>query len=178
MLRLDIYYNDPAVLIYETTVPLQLNAMQPFRVFARWRSLSVNECGHGEIQRETTPNGQKLSSISIAASSQCKSTSSRDQSWKSQPSMTGIFEVNDNNEAIFNAAVAPILPQVLQGKPSNFFAYGHSRSGKTHTIIGYDYETTKRARSLSSFYPSSNARARSSERKRWQRPIRYWDSHV
>jgi hypothetical protein len=118
-------------------------AMQPFRVFTRWRSLSADECGHGEILRETTPDGQTLSSISIAAPSQSKSISSRNQSWKSQPPMTGIFEVNDNNEAIFNAAVAPILPQVLQGKPSNFFAYAHSGSGKTHTIIGYDYETTK-----------------------------------
>lgn len=54
--------------------------------------------------------------------------------------MTGIFEVNDNNKTVFDAVVAPILPRVLQGKSSNFFAYGHSGSGKTHTIIGYDYE--------------------------------------
>lgn len=117
--------------------------MQPFRVFARWRSLSADESGHGEIQRERTQNGLTLSSISIAVPSQSKSLSSRDQSWKSQPSMTGIFDGSDNNETVFNAVVAPILPRVLQGKSSNFFAYGHSGSGKTHTIIGYDYENAE-----------------------------------
>ncbi|KAJ5389984.1 uncharacterized protein N7496_001052 [Penicillium cataractarum] len=118
--------------------------MQPFRVFARWRNLSADETDHGEIQHEITPNNSTLSSMSIATPSQSKSLSNRDQSWKSQPSMTGIFEVNDNNETVFNAVVAPILPRVLQGKSSNFFAYGHSGSGKTHTIIGYDYENTEK----------------------------------
>jgi hypothetical protein len=81
--------------------------------------------------------------MSIALPSQSKSLSNRDQSWKSQPSMTAIFEVRDNNQTVFNAVVAPILPRVMQGKSSNFFAYGHSGSGKTHTIIGYDYENTE-----------------------------------
>lgn len=57
--------------------------------------------------------------------------------------MTGIFEAHDNNKTVFDAVVAPILPRVLQGKSSNFFAYGHSGSGKTHTIIGYDYDNAE-----------------------------------
>lgn len=113
--------------------------MQTFRVFARWRDLSADESGHEEIQRETKQTGP-LSSISIATLSKSKSVSSRDQLWKSQPSITGIFETNKNNQNVFNTVVAPVLPRVLQGKSSNFFAYGHSGSGKTHTIIGYDYE--------------------------------------
>ena len=84
-----------------------------------------------------------LSSISITVPSKSKSVSSRDQSWKSQPSITGIFEAHDNNKTVFDAVVAPILPRVLQGKSSNFFAYGHSGSGKTHTIIGYDYDNAE-----------------------------------
>lgn len=36
--------------------------------------------------------------------------------------------------------VAPTLPRVLNGQSCNFFAYGHTGSGKSHTIIRYDFE--------------------------------------
>ena len=34
----------------------------------------------------------------------------------------------------------PILPRVLQGKSSDLSANGHTGIGKSHAIIGYDYE--------------------------------------
>jgi hypothetical protein len=39
--------------------------------------------------------------------------------------------------------VAPAIPKVLQGTSCGVFAYGHSGSGKTHTVIGYDYTNDK-----------------------------------
>jgi Kinesin motor domain len=45
---------------------------------------------------------------------------------------------------VYNAVVASSLPKVLEGASCSFFAYGHSGSGKTHTIIGYDYEQSDR----------------------------------
>ncbi|KAH8432464.1 kinesin family protein [Aspergillus melleus] len=114
--------------------------MQPFRVLARWRPLSSDEAGQAEIQREYTHQDSHPSSISIAAPLQSQSIPSRDRSWQSGPSFTEIFEADDNNKTVFDAVVAPILPRVLEGQSCNFFAYGHSGSGKSHTIIGYDYE--------------------------------------
>ncbi|KAB8071094.1 P-loop containing nucleoside triphosphate hydrolase protein [Aspergillus leporis] len=66
--------------------------------------------------------------------------SALERPWKSEAAFTKAFEVNDNNKALFEAVVAPTLPHVLNGRSCNFFAYGHSGSGKSHTIIGYDFE--------------------------------------
>ncbi|KAI9038881.1 kinesin family protein [Aspergillus affinis] len=110
------------------------------RVLARWRPLSSDEAGQQEIEREYTHRDSHTSSLSIAALLQPQSVPSRDRSWQSGPSFTEIFETDDNNKTVFDAVVAPILPRVLEGQSCNFFAYGHSGSGKSHTIIGYDYE--------------------------------------
>ncbi|OJJ96628.1 hypothetical protein ASPACDRAFT_46799 [Aspergillus aculeatus ATCC 16872] len=55
---------------------------------------------------------------------------------------TQTFEATATNRTVFESVIAPILPLVLNGGTSNVFAYGHSGSGKSHTIIGYDFEHT------------------------------------
>lgn len=107
----------------------------------RWRPLNPSEAETGEIQREYGQHhSNPQSCVSITSPLQAKALSTREKSWKSGFSFDGIIECNDNNHLVFNRVVAPIIPEVLEGKPCNFFAYGHSGSGKSHTMIGYDFE--------------------------------------
>ncbi|KAH8703693.1 P-loop containing nucleoside triphosphate hydrolase protein [Talaromyces proteolyticus] len=114
--------------------------MPRFQVFVRWRPLSANESGEGEIKREYSENN---STISISAPPQSKTLSRRNIAWKSGSSFSGIFDANDNNKIVFDSVVSPVLSNVLQGQCCNFFAYGHSGSGKSHTIMGYNYDNSE-----------------------------------
>jgi len=42
-----------------------------------------------------------------------------------------------DNEAVFGEAVAPFVSNVMLGQKTCIFSYGHTGSGKTHTIFGY-----------------------------------------
>lgn len=106
-----------------------------FNVYVRWRPLSPNESSTSEFQRDITQHG---TSKSILISSQAKGERSR--TWKSGHSFTHVFPGSAINKDVYEGVAAPTLEKVLQGAACNFFAYGHSGSGKTHTIIGYDYE--------------------------------------
>ncbi|KAJ5265743.1 hypothetical protein N7524_006761 [Penicillium chrysogenum] len=115
--------------------------MSAFKVWMRWRPLNPSEAETGEIQREYGQHhSNPQSCVSITSPLQAKALSTRERSWKSGFSFDGIIECNDNNHLVFNRVVAPIIPEVLEGKSCNFFAYGHSGSGKSHTMIGYDFE--------------------------------------
>ncbi|CAG8160031.1 unnamed protein product [Penicillium salamii] len=106
------------------------------KVWARWRPLKSTESPNEEITRESNSN-QSQHQISITAQTQLPA---REKSWKSRHTFNGIIEPNETNDIVYNGLVAPIIPDVLRGQCSNFFAYGHSGSGKTHTMIGYDFE--------------------------------------
>jgi hypothetical protein len=108
--------------------------MQLFDVFTRWRPLPADERTKPEIKRQYEERSNSPLSIALA------STNSSDRPWKSGAAFTQVFETGDNNKTVFDATVAPVLPKVLDGGSCNFFAYGHSGSGKSHTIIGYDFE--------------------------------------
>lgn len=119
--------------------------MSTFKVWARWRPLNSFESQNGEITRASDGdhNRQRQGiSISIAASAQSPTHSSREKSWKSGLSFDGVIEPHENNNVAYNRIVRPIIADVLQGRCCNFFAYGHSGSGKTHTMIGYDFENS------------------------------------
>ena len=117
--------------------------MNPFKVWTRWRPLDPTDSQNGEIIRGYNQDyhHQPLR-ISIAASPEVQALSSRERSWKSDFSFDGAFEPDENNNVVYNRIVAPIIPDVLRGRCCNFFAYGHSGSGKTHTMIGYDFENS------------------------------------
>ena len=115
--------------------------MSAFKVWARWSPLQPIESQKGEIQRESDQHGSNPESrISVTSPAPAKALSSRERSWKSGSSFDGIIEPDENNHVAFTRVVAPIIPEVLQGKCCNFFAYGHSGSGKTHSMIGYDFD--------------------------------------
>ncbi|KAF5856147.1 hypothetical protein ETB97_007830 [Aspergillus alliaceus] len=112
--------------------------MHQFKVYPRWRPLSPGEATTPEIQRTHNQHDSGRVSTSLTPASR----SLTERPWKSEAAFTRVFEANDNNKVVFEAAVAPTLPHVLDGRSCNFFAYGHSGSGKSHTIIGYDFENS------------------------------------
>ncbi|KAL4886463.1 P-loop containing nucleoside triphosphate hydrolase protein [Aspergillus karnatakaensis] len=113
--------------------------MSTFKVYARWRPLPPNEdeTQRHEITHEyntCSNNNEPKTRISITSPS-----SIAKGSWKSNFSFDTIFHPTDTNHTVSTHLLPPILPTILAGKTANFFAYGHSGSGKTHTMIGYDF---------------------------------------
>ena len=113
------------------------SSRQSIGVYARWRPLTEFETTAGEIDHSMSLKEKSLLSVSITPQS-----SSSDGQWNSQSAFRGVLRPQDNNLVVFNAVAASSLPKVLEGATCSFFAYGHSGSGKTHTIVGYDYEQT------------------------------------
>ena len=107
--------------------------MNQFRVFTRWRPLASSDGPQTEIKWKCEEHANARMSMSLVPSGP------NSRPWKSEAAFTQVFEASDNNQSVFDAVVAPTLPEVLKGHCSNFFAYGHSGSGKSHTIMGYDF---------------------------------------
>lgn len=117
-----------------TTAP----SLRECKAYVRWRPLTPSEATVGEIGRQIDQQGGQTYSIQLKSH---ESQPGRPPSWKSSTaSISNVFTGETNNKAVFETVVQPTLPAVLDGAVCNFFAYGHSGSGKTHTIIGYDYE--------------------------------------
>lgn len=114
-------------------------------VFARWRPLFDAETKSGTIDRTTAPSS--LLSISIN-----RAASPSDRPWKSPAAFSHIFDPEDDNTTVYKKVVQPAIPKVLQGESYSFFAYGHSGSGKTHTIIGYEQTPAGLGLSLAAAY--------------------------
>ncbi|KAJ0415231.1 P-loop containing nucleoside triphosphate hydrolase protein [Aspergillus carlsbadensis] len=114
--------------------------MHPFDVFTRWRPLPPPEAQTliQQINRVHIKHSNRFISTSLTAPEPTRTTHSRP--WKSDPVFTHVFEGHETNKTVFETVVSPILPRVLKGETCNFLAYGHSGSGKSHTIIGYDFE--------------------------------------
>ncbi|RHZ72407.1 hypothetical protein CDV55_108734 [Aspergillus turcosus] len=111
--------------------------MQSIKVFIRWRPLSPSESNTPEISRTQHPHP---TNNTLALSLTPPPSHKLSRPWKSDAAFTRIFTAKDNNKAVFEAVVAPTLPRVLNGQSCNFFAYGHTGTGKSHTIIGYEFE--------------------------------------
>lgn len=108
------------------------SAAQPLSTFARWRPLTEFELEDGSFDRSTSLGKNELYSIAIEHPAH--------KPWKSAAAFKEAYEPTDDNAKVFESAVSAALPKVLNGASCSFFAYGHSGSGKTHTIIGYDYD--------------------------------------
>ncbi|KAK2810684.1 hypothetical protein FQN50_002727 [Emmonsiellopsis sp. PD_5] len=108
--------------------------MHQFKVFTRWRPLLPSESNSPEIKRNYEEHNSSRVSISMTP------PTPSGRPWKSEAAFTQVFETDKNNESVFDAVIAPTLPLVLNGRSCNLFAYGHSGSGKSHTIIGYDFD--------------------------------------
>jgi hypothetical protein len=49
---------------------------------------------------------------------------------------TEVFKANSEQVQVFDAAMSPLVENLLQGQHSLLFAYGITNAGKTHTIMG------------------------------------------
>jgi hypothetical protein len=103
----------------------------PMTVHVRWRPLNESEAASGELSHDHTSTNN-LVSINLP-----KTGSNRE--WKSPPAFTTVFPPESSNATVYQTIVAPSMSTVMSGSTCNYFAYGHSGSGKTHTIVGYDY---------------------------------------
>jgi hypothetical protein len=108
-------------------------------VYARWRPLAASEAVLSEIDRQTDSASRSLTSVSIK-----RRALAEDHLWTSPAAFHTVFNPEDDNAKLYNHVVAPSIPRVLQGENASFFAYGHSGSGKTHTVIGYDLQLQER----------------------------------
>tara|TARA_R110002003_G_scaffold3_34_gene249 strand:- start:17989 stop:19299 length:1311 start_codon:yes stop_codon:yes gene_type:complete len=107
-------------------------------VYARWRPIATSEAVLEEIARQTDSTSHSLTSVSIK-----RRALAEDGLWTSPAAFHAAFNPEDNNAKLYNDVVAPSIPRVLCGENASFFAYGHSGSGKTHTVIGYDLRESR-----------------------------------
>ncbi|KAF3313288.1 hypothetical protein TWF173_006027 [Orbilia oligospora] len=119
--------------------PKKAQKLTPFSVYIRWRPLP-EEPGATEIKK-TQSSASDGHSVSLSLPDASGPSSSRGaRSWTSAPSFTKVFEADNNNRGVYEDVVSQTFPKIMAGKTCNFFAYGHTGSGKTHTIVGYDHE--------------------------------------
>lgn len=105
-------------------------------VYVRWRPLVGAETTTGSVEHST--NSSPSSSL-LAVTVHRRQTPS-DKPWKSAAAFTAVLNDTASNLAAFAAVVQPTVPRVLVGGCCSFFAYGHSGSGKTHTVVGYEQD--------------------------------------
>ncbi|KAI0874266.1 kinesin-like protein [Hypoxylon argillaceum] len=115
----------------------QNKSQKQLDVHIRWRPQNDAEVSDGQIESQTTPAANARSLLSISVRPPGLGTA---RPWTSPPAFRAVLGPDDDNAHVYERIVAPVIPQVLRGSSCNFFAYGHSGSGKTHTIIGYDYD--------------------------------------
>ncbi|TMW66053.1 hypothetical protein Poli38472_003818 [Pythium oligandrum] len=90
------------------------------KVFLRPRPLAASEQGDDLVRYEFNEASKDLHVVPSA---------------KSFKHFAGILSP-DNTQA-YAQAIRPLLPEILAGRSGCCFAYGHTNSGKTHTIFGY-----------------------------------------
>ncbi|KAF3902456.1 Kinesin-4 [Orbilia brochopaga] len=117
--------------------PKPSQQLASFDVYVRWRPLP-DEPGTTSIEKSTAESGD-YQSVSISQPTSSSSSSRSTRSWSSAASFTRIFEPADDNKTVYDNVVSQAFSRILAGKTCNFFAYGHTGSGKTHTIVGYDH---------------------------------------
>lgn len=105
-------------------------------VYARWRPLAPHEAGRGAMECQTSRNNTHgLNCVSI--------NSGGSRAWSSPAAFRAVYGPEEGNGAVYDGVVARSIARVLRGETCSVFAYGHSGSGKTHTILGYDFGEEK-----------------------------------
>ncbi|PHH85645.1 hypothetical protein CDD83_137 [Cordyceps sp. RAO-2017] len=125
------------------------SAPASIHVFARWRPLGESQAG--PVQYSTTGSDAAPTSL-LAVSVQGPTDEAPGRgggrrgraAWTSPPAYRRVFGPGDDNGRVADEVVAPSIPKLLRGESCSVFAYGHSGSGKTHTILGYDFGHRRR----------------------------------
>ncbi|TQV93785.1 kinesin family protein [Cordyceps javanica] len=107
------------------------------KVFVRWRPLVGAETAGGSVTHGTTARPAPPSPPLLAVTVD-RGLAPADKPWKSAHAFDAVLDGDASNAAAYATIVQPAVPRVMAGGWCSFFAYGHSGSGKTHTVIGYE----------------------------------------
>jgi len=119
----------------------------PVRVFVRLRPLiqSELEAKHEELEYSTASAGTTIKITDITKKTSRQSIKRKDAKTKDSKKaikkfkgFERIFSAKDDNVECFEQCVLPSMDNIFKGFTVCSFAYGHTGSGKTHTILGYD----------------------------------------
>jgi len=110
--------------------------MAQVKVFVRWRPLVGDELKRGDagVVHECVKDGKGTMSVSITSDRM-----PRVKTWQGA-GYSGVFRGPEGNAEVFDASVEPMVDTILGGKAACLFCYGHTGSGKTHTVLGYGPE--------------------------------------
>lgn len=114
-------------------------------VFVRWRPLVGAETEEGSVEHGTVSMPSKPPKQSLLAVTVNRSLTPSDKPWKSAAAFDAVLDGTDTNAAAYATIVQPTVPRVMAGGCCSFFAYGHSGSGKTHTVIGYENQQQEKS---------------------------------
>jgi hypothetical protein len=124
----------------------------PVRVYVRIRPLIEEEKGHKSMNYRIIHNHRSSSAalhVQLPAKKQPDMNPAftggdipppllrrRDNNWKVFEGITGVLERDATNEQVYQQTLRP----ALRHKPRSLcvFTYGHTGSGKSHTLLGYD----------------------------------------
>jgi hypothetical protein len=108
------------------------SAMSQVKVFVRWRPLVGDELKRGDAAVVQTCEQDGKGGVSISVTSD----RARVKTWTGK-GFAGAFRGPEDNNEVFETSVAPMMGTILGGKSACLFCYGHTGSGKTHTVLGY-----------------------------------------
>merc|ERR1712228_516111 len=117
--------------------PEIINVEFPVDVFLRMRPLIGHEIDeqHKEIKYSIKKTKKSQRKKFILSTNQ----KGRDREYTFK-GLKNIILPKQNNEFVFKQCIMPCIDALFAGTPCAAFAYGHSGSGKTHTMFGYGKE--------------------------------------
>lgn len=104
-------------------------------VFVRWRPLVGAEVTDGSVDHTTVTSASSLLAVTVH-----RRLAPSDKPWTSAAAFSAVLDGSDSNAVAYRTIVQPTVPRVLAGGCCSVFAYGHSGSGKTHTVVGYEQD--------------------------------------
>lgn len=108
------------------------------KVYLRPRPLATSEAGDASVCYDYQEDSGSVHVVDLD---------------KRFPHFAGVLSA-DNGQA-YAHAIRPLLPATLAGGTSCCFAYGHTNSGKTHTIFGYGSEHGMHQRAIQDLFAQS-----------------------
>eukprot|EP01084_Bolivina_argentea_P287013 492441_1 len=123
----------------------------PVQVFVRFRPLIKEEIDeeHKQLQfktksvkksKSTTLNINDITKKARKSAIKKKKSKSDKPAIKSFKRFRSVLTQTDDNQSTFKTCILPSIHNIFKGYTVCAFAYGHTGSGKTHTILGYDDE--------------------------------------